>query len=411
MKHVIQAVWTLKQEPAGPLVDHLEPFANHLVEQGYCRRYIGAKIRVVASFSGWLQAQSVTASDVIHAHAERYIQCIHHPYAIERGDVATLRHVIRFLQHMGIARPPDDPVDRTPIQQVVYEFGGYLLNNRGLSHQTFKQDGPFVECFLTECFAEGPLSLSALSGADIIGFIHHQSAHLSTARAKVATNALRAFLRYVVYRGDISADLVEAVPSVAAWSMTAIPRAISQDHIQAVLAHCPRDTPMGRRDYAILMLLVHLGLRSGEIVSLTLDSIDWEGGSITVSGKGDQRACLPLPTEVGEALADYLRQGRPHCKDRALFLRALAPIRGLGGQETIGTIVNAAVRRAGVNTPTRGAHQFRHALATQMLRQGASLTEIGSLLRHQHPKTTNIYAKVDVDALRSISMAWPGGAQ
>ena len=410
MKHVIQAVWTLKQEPAGPLVDHLEPFGYHLVEQGYCRPYIGAKIRVVASFSRWLQAQRMSASDVTHAHAEQYIQS-HRPSAMDRSDVATLRSLIQFLQYIGVAQPPNDPVERTPIQQVVYEFGGFLLNNRGLSRKTFKQYGPFIECFLTDCFAERPFGLSALSGADIIRFVHHQSTRLSVARTKVATNALRAFLRYAVYRGEINADLVEAVPSIASWSMTAIPRAISQDHIQAVLAHCRRDTPIGRRDYAILLLLVYLGLRAGEIVSLTLDSIDWEAGSITVAGKGDQQNCLPLPAEVGEALADYLRQGRPRCKDRALFLRTLAPIRGLGTQTTIGTIVNTAVRRAGVNTPTRGAHQFRHALATQMLRQGASLTEIGRLLRHQHPKTTNIYAKVGVDALRSISLAWPGDAQ
>lgn len=411
MKQTLQAIWTLKQEPAGPLVDHLEPFANHLADQGFCRQYIGMKIRFAACFSRWLMAGSVSASEVTRTHAERYIQDAHHPDALQRGEVATLRHLIQYLQHIGVAQPSNDPVELTPIQQMVRSFGKYLLDNKGLSHKTFIQYGPFINHFLAACFGEGPVSLSALTGADIIGFIHRQSTHLSTARAKVATNALRAFLRYAVYRGDISADLVEAVPSVAAWSMTGIPRAISQDHIQAVLAHCRRDTPVGRRDYAILMLLTYLGLRSGEIVSLTLDSIDWDRGSITICGKGGERACLPLPAEVGEALANYLRQGRPRCKDRALFVRALAPIRGLGAQQTIATIVNTAVRRAGVNTPTRGAHQFRHALATQMLRQGASLTEIGRLLRHQHLKTTNIYARVDIEALRSISMAWPGAAQ
>ena len=413
MKHLIQDLWTLTQKPVGPLVDHLEPFANHLVEQGYCRRYIGAQIRVIAYFSRWLHSQSVSATDVTQALAERYLQGnVHrHSGAIKRGEIATLRRLIHFLQHKGIAPPTNHSVERTPIQQMVHLFGDYLLDDRGLSRKTFMQYGPFIEDFLAKCFGDRSINLAALSGTDIIDFIHHQSTHLSTPRTKVATNALRAFLRYAVARGDITVELVAAVPSVAAWSMTGIPRAISQDHIQAVLAHCLRDTPIGRRDYAILMLLVHLGLRSGEIVSLTLDSIDWESGSITVSSKGDQRACLPLPTEVGEALADYLRHGRPACQYRALFLRALAPIRGLGGQQTVGTIVNTAVRRAGVGTPTRGAHQFRHALATQMLRQGASLTEIGSLLRHQHPKTTNIYAKVDIQALRSICMAWPGGAQ
>jgi site-specific recombinase XerD len=167
---------------------------------------------------------------------------------------------------------------------------------------------------------------------------------------------------------------------------------------------------MGRRDYAILLLLARLGLRSTEIVSLSLDSIDWEAGSIAVIGKAGHAAVLPLPVEVGEAVAQYLQSGRPTCASRALFLSANAPIRGLGAGQTVGTIVRAAIVRAGIKTRYHGAHQFRHALATDMLRQGATLTEIGSILRHQHPKTTGIYAKVDFDALRPLALRWPGGA-
>jgi site-specific recombinase XerD len=158
------------------------------------------------------------------------------------------------------------------------------------------------------------------------------------------------------------------------------------------------------------MLLARLGLRSSEIVSLTLDSIDWEAGSIAIIGKAGHAAVLPLPAEVGEAVVQYLQSGRPTCACRALFLRANAPIRGLGAGQTVGTIVGAAIVRAGIKTRWHGAHQFRHALATDMLRQGATLTEIGSLLRHQHPKTTGIYAKVDFDALRPLGLRWPGGA-
>lgn len=193
--------------------------------------------------------------------------------------------------------------------------------------------------------------------------------------------------------------------------MTGIPRAIAPEHVQAVFAHCPRDTPLGRRDYAILMLLARLGLRSGEIVALTLDSIDWEAGSIAVAGKGNQAACLPMPMEVGEAIADYLRHGRPVSSSRALFLRVCAPIRGLGAAQTVGTIAGAAIKRAGIETLHRGSHQFRHALAADMLRHGATLTEIGAVLRHRHAKTTGIYAKVDFAALRPLSLPWPGGAK
>ena len=193
--------------------------------------------------------------------------------------------------------------------------------------------------------------------------------------------------------------------------MTGIPRAITPNHLHAIFAHCPRDTPIGLRDYAILLLLARLGLRSSEIVSLTLDSIDWEVSSIVVAGKGNQVATLPLPSEVGEAIADYLRHGRPTTDNRTLFLRTLAPIRALGAQQTVATIVGAAIRRAGIKTRYRGAHQFRHALAADMLRHGATLSEIGSVLRHRHAKTTGIYAKVDFAALRPLSLPWPGGAK
>lgn len=411
MKHEYQAVWSLKQEPIGPLVKYFDTFVNHLVEQGYCRQYIGAQIRMVANFSQWLQVKKISASAVTQTHVKDYYQDSSCQRTIKSDQIAPLRRLVDFLLLLGICQPPNSLVKQTYIQAVVDSFGCYLTDDRGLSSKTLIQYKPFIERFLTQCFALEPIKLSVLSGKDIIEFIKHQASVLSTARAKVATNALRAFLRYAVFCGDINVDLIEAVPTVAAWSMTGIPRAISYEHIQAVLTYCDRDTLIGRRDYAILTILSHLGLRAGEIVALTLDDINWDAGSITVSGKMGQSACLPLPTEVGEALADYLQHGRPISKDRTLFLRTIAPIRGLGGQQTIATIVNAAITRAGVDTPSRGAHQFRHAVATNMLRQGATLNEIGQLLRHKHTKTTNIYAKVDIEALRSLSSPWPGGAQ
>ena len=194
------------------------------------------------------------------------------------------------------------------------------------------------------------------------------------------------------------------------WSMTGIPRAIAPNDAQAALAHCRRDTPVGRRDYAILLLLARLGLRAGEIVSLTLDNIDWVAGSLTVTGKHGQAELLPLPSDVGKAIASYLRQARPRSNHRALFLRAKAPIRGFNGPSSVSCVVMHALARAGIDCPHKGAHQFRHALACQMLRQGATLTEIGALLRHRSPQTTAIYAKCDLVALRTLSLPWPGGA-
>jgi site-specific recombinase XerD len=193
--------------------------------------------------------------------------------------------------------------------------------------------------------------------------------------------------------------------------MTSIPRGIAADQVRQLLISIDRSTAIGRRDYAILLLLARLGLRSGEVASLELDDIDWGAGQLTVRGKSGQRNKLPLPTEVGKAIVAYLRRGRPHSACRRVFLRAKAPIGGFRGQCGIGSIVRHSLQRAGINAPTTGAHQFRHGLATEMLRQGASLSEIGDLLGHRHPETTKIYTKVDLNALRTLVLPWPGGVK
>jgi len=193
--------------------------------------------------------------------------------------------------------------------------------------------------------------------------------------------------------------------------MPSIPRAIAADQVRQLLASIDRRTAMGRRDYAILLLLARLGLRSGEVVFLELADIDWNAGQIHLRGKGGQRRELPLPAAVGKAIAAYLRRGRPDSSSRRVFLRAKAPIRGFRGASGVGSVVRHSLQRAGVDAPTYGAHQFRHGLATEMLRKGSSLSEIGEVLGHRHPQTTKIYTKVDIKALRTLALPWPGGAK
>jgi site-specific recombinase XerD len=206
-------------------------------------------------------------------------------------------------------------------------------------------------------------------------------------------------------------DLAAAVPIVANWSMASIPRAIGAEQVRRLLASIDRHTAIGRRDYAIVLLLARLGLRSGEVAFLELEDINWDAGQVSVQGKRGHRTALPLPADVGAAIAAYLRHGRPRSTGRRVFLRSKAPIRGFLGQCGVGSIVRHALHRAGIQAPTKGAHQFRHALATQMLRHGASLTEIGDALRHRSTQTTTIYAKVDLKALRTLALPWPGGVR
>ena len=242
-------------------------------------------------------------------------------------------------------------------------------------------------------------------------FVQRQAPRMHMKRAKLMTTALRSFLRYARYLGEVTLDLAAAVPIVANWAMTSIPRAISTEHVRQLLASMDQRTAVGRRDYAILLLLARLGLRSGEVAFLELDDIDWNAGQMSVRGKGGQRNELPLPPDVGKAIAAYLQRGRPDSTSRRVFLRAKAPIRAFRGASSVGSIVRHSLKRAGIQATTTGAHQFRHGLATEMLRQGASLSEIGELLGHRHPQTTKIYTKIDIKALRRLALPWPGGVR
>jgi site-specific recombinase XerD len=243
--------------------------------------------------------------------------------------------------------------------------------------------------------------------------VQSEAKRMRPAALKNVVVALRSFLRYAQFRGEIMAGLAAGVPAVAGWMSTpAIPKAISAEHAQRAIGSCDCQTPVGRRDRAVLLLLARLGLRACEIIRLTLDDIDWDRAQLRVRGKGGRESLLPLTADVGEAIAAYLEQGRPNSQDRHLFLRSLAPIRGLmEGSDGIGTIVRSALKRAKVDAPHRGSHQFRHALAVRLLRLGASLPEIGEVLRHRSPQSTSLYAQVDLGALRTLAMPWPGGAR
>jgi site-specific recombinase XerD len=222
---------------------------------------------------------------------------------------------------------------------------------------------------------------------------------------------LRSFLQYGRFHGEIVLDLHTCVPTVANWSMAGIPKTISLAQVHSLLGHCDRQSATGRRDYAMLLLISRLGLRASEVVELTLDDIDWTEGVIRIRGPAQRVDCLPLPADVGAALVNYLRHGRPACASRNVFIRSRAPHRALLGPSAVSCIVFRGLRRAGIDSPTKGAHLLRHSLATQMLGGGASLSEIAKILRHRNPQTTTIYAKVDLVSLHTLALPWPGGVQ
>lgn len=412
MTYFIHEQVVLLRPPEGPVAAHLVSFANFVGEQGYRAFSLRRHVRIAAGFSRWLGQRGIQVQSICSAHAVEYLRDRARHLRPGHGDTAALQHLITFLRGEGvIPKEKVEPARLTAVEHCVQDYAQYLCEVRGLATATIINYVPFVRDFLKHQFGGGPATLPRLGAGDVVGFVQHRVPRLHLKRAKLMTTALRSFLRYARYRGDITLDLAAAVPVVANWSMTSIPRAIGADQVRQLLDSIDRDQPTGRRDYAILLLLARMGLRSGEVAFLELDDIDWNAGQMHVGGKGGQRYELPLPVEVGEAIAVYLQFGRPRSASRRVFLRARAPSRGFQGASGVCSLVRHSLERAGINTPTRGAHQFRHGLASEMLRQGASLGEIGELLGHRHPQTTMIYTKVDITALRTLALPWPGGVR
>ena len=413
MERTNEEALALAQAAVGPLSAHLGAFVAWLIEQDYSIWCTHLKARRAVDFDRWLANEGVDLAELADAHITRYRRDRSRPGCAGRvktwrNELRALRHLLHFLRSCGVCSVV--PVETLPADEVVAAFERYLQRERGLAAGTVRYYRSFSRQFLAERFGKRPVDLSALRAIDVVDFVQRQAARMAPRALKLVVTALRAFLRYAQHRGEVGPHLVAAVPAVAAWSTTpSLPRAIAADHARQAIDSCSPHTAVGRRDRAVLLLLARLGLRSGEIRSLMLDDVDWDTGCLRVRGKGRRECLLPLPNEVGQAIAAYLRDGRPLSADRHLFLRARAPIRGLlPGADGIGSIVKHALERAGIDTPHRGSHQFRHALAVQMLQRGASLPEIGDLLRHRSPQTTTIYARVDLGALRALALPWPG---
>lgn len=412
MRFTVNDQVVLLQKPEGPLEPYISNFSEFIGDQGYTTHSIHRHVLLASCFSRWLKKLGVKRHQITSNHPRQYLRYRARQVQPRLGDPAALDHLMKFLRDEGLIPAMTISVQRlTPVERCVQAYEKHLREARGLTEATILNYVPFVRAFLECRFGTGSARLSRLSADDVVRFVQHQVQSLHRKRAKVLTSALRSFLKYTRYSGKVTLDLAAAVPVVPNWSMPSIPRAISADQVCRLLSSIDRDTTVGCRDYAILLLLARLGLRSGEVVFLELDDIDWDTGTLDVRGKGGQCNSFPLPLEVGNAIAAYLQDGRPTCTSRRLFLRVKAPIRGFRGASGVGSVVCHSLKRAGVNAPTFGAHQFRHGLATEMLRHGASLGEIGDVLGHRHLQTTKIYTKIDLDALRSLAITWPGGVR
>ena len=402
---------TRRRMYAGPLGSCVDDFIGLLQKQGYNRHSIRCKIRSVAAFSRWLARQDSAREDVDSDQVCQFLAYRKRRGRYDLGDNAALRQMTDLLRSKRVVPAVTSSRRLGEREQAEADFRQHLLQGRGLSRVTLNCYQRCVSRFLRARFSDGPMRFDQLTAADVTDFIQRNARGYSFSRGQQGVTALRAFLRYLLQRGRIAIDLSLGVPKMASWSLAKVPAYLRADQVARVLKRCDRHTVIGRRDFAILLLLARLGLRAGEVAALRLDDVNWEQGSVTLRGKGGRWTRLPLPHDVGEAIVDYLANGRPACADRHIFLRAHAPQGGFRDATAISIIASHALARARIDHPRGGAHVFRHSLATEMLRQGSSLAEIGHVLRHQHPDTTRIYAKVDLSALRELAMPWPGGAR
>jgi len=399
----------------GTSAEHFSSFVTWLGSQQYSAGYACIVARHALAFGRWcegrgIDVEALTDDDIARYQRSRARRRTRRPET-RRQERQALTLLMLFLRKQGLCAAAASRA--TEVDRVTADFAQHLERNHALASATVDTYARVARQFLTWRFSQADVSLHDLRPSDAIAFVRQESKRMAPAAVKGVAKALRSFLRFGEFRGEVPTGIAAGVPSVATWTTTPpIPKAIAAEHAQRAIDSCDRLTVVGRRDRAVLLLLARLGLRACEIIRLALDDIDWDQGQLRIRGKGGRQSLLPLPADVGAAIAAYLQHGRPTCEDRHLFLRSMAPVRGLlDGSDGVGSIVRYALKRAKVDAPHRGSHQFRHALAAHMLRQGASLPEIGQVLRHRSPQTTSIYAKVDLDALRTVAMTWPGSAR
>ncbi len=394
---------------SGPLSAHIDNFAQQLFDEGYALWTAKYAVRLLADLTTWMQQQGLTITELAEQPVNTYFQNRYRTRRPHRDDQAILKKLLTYLRTVGVISAPIKAVADPSYASIVQAFRQYLVSQRNLAPSTIHSSLDTVVRFLSQRFGSQLPNLDALCAQDVTSFMLQQARRYSTGHTQLIASGLRSFFRFLLQQALITTNLAQCVPTPARRCLSTLPKFISADDVEHLLHCVDQKSPEGRRNYAILQLLARLGLRAAEVAALTLNDLDWDAGEIIVRGKSGRCDRLPLPEEVGQALATYLRNGRPSCSTRRVFVRHRAPQRGFANGEAVGTVVRRALDRASLNPAHKGAHLLRHSLATRLLRNGASLAEIGELLRHRNLNTTQIYAKVDESALSKLALPWPGG--
>ena len=392
----------------GALAPHGEGLWAVLLQRGYTPLSARNLMRLAAHLSRWLDEQSrpleSLTPDSITAFCKARRQAGYSGFRSPRA----LAPILCYLEQAGIARSTDPKPQLSGLDQLMQRYAASLCRERGITEGLAALYCDLAQQFLTSCLTDdlGPDLRMTLQARDVTSFLLKLVPHYATGTVALVASRLRVLLRFLLIEGYLDVDLTGAIPAVAHPRNMGVPKFLEADEVRRLLRTCDRRRHVGRRNFAVLKLLVRLGLRRGEVAALELDDIDWHNGDFRVRGKGNRHERLPMPIDVGTALANYLRWSRPHTTDRHVFLGVRAPFAVLpsGG---IGAIARSALARAGLSG---SSHRLRHTAATQMLRAGASLDEVAQVLRHRSHTTTAIYAKVDRGVLSSVARPWPGAA-
>lgn len=394
------------KNPVTPLSKGLE---EDLQRQGYEANTIWKHRRLLNDLLFWSEGEQIAMGDLSMAQVDRFMADRRAAGVRKLKTRKALGPILVYLRGLGLVPAAETPVETGPAGAILDRYRRFLTTERGLTVAAVLR---YVDClrpFLERRIRDGDLDLASLTSADVTSFVVAWCAGLNSDGAKLTVTALRSFLGFLHLDGVLERSLVPAVPTVLRRRLAGLPKGLEPDQVRRLLAACDVGSVVGVRDLAILTLLVRLGLRRSEVAGLGLDDIDWRAGTICVHGKGNCHERLPLPTDVGHCLAQYLRHARPaKAQGRTVFVRHFAPHHALSASR-VSTIVADAARRAGIGRVH--SHRLRHTAATELLRSGASLPEIGQLLRHRRAQTTAIYAKVDHASLRLIARPWPEGAQ
>jgi integrase/recombinase XerD len=397
-------VKVLRSFVCGPLEPHVTGFAEELLRQGYTWSSAAQHVCFLAHLDRWMSGEGIGLGGLSGPMVERYLDQRRAAGYVEYRSVKALRPLLNYLAPLGVL-PVQKEVPPGPVEELLGHYHDYLVGERGLTAGTARGYVDFVRPFVSTRVHGDVLDLGGITAADVTGFVLSSCPGRAVGSAKLIVCALRSLLRWLHLTGQMPASLASAVPPVAGWRLSGMPKGLEAGELRRLLASCDRRTRAGRRDYAVMLLLSRLGLRAGEVAGLGLDDIDWRRGELTIRGKGNRAERLPLPADVGAAIAAYLRRGRPATADgRNVFVRVHAPHRALttGG---VTMIVFGAAQRAGLGR--LHAHRLRHTAATAMLRAGSSLPEVGQVLRHRSMLTTAIYAKVDRSAMAVLARPWP----